>query len=73
MSTQSLINATKIDTLVALSLWMSYDECLSMISNYEKQELYEVCAGMMQALEMHAGTTLNCSIGNIYSEEYDES
>lgn len=62
---QSLINETKIDTLVALSLWMDYDTALDMIKNYESQELYEVCAGMMQALEMHAGTDLNCRIGNI--------
>jgi hypothetical protein len=68
---QNLINDTKIDTLVALSLWMDYDECLNMIRSYEEQELYEVCAGMMTALEMHAGATLNCRISNIYyHEEY---
>ena len=68
---QNLINDTKIDTLVALSLWMDYDECLKMIKSYEEQGLYEVCAGMMKALEMHAGATLNCRISNIYyHEEY---
>ena len=71
MSMQSLINETKVDTLVALSLWMDYDVALTMIKDYEAQELYEVCAGMMQALEMHAGATLNCRISNIYyNEEY---
>ena len=65
---QSLINDTKLDTLVALSLWMDYDAALEMIKDYEAQELYEVCAGMMQALEMHAGATLNCKISNIYYE-----
>ena len=68
---QSLINDTKVDTLVALSLWMDYDVALTMIQDYEAKELYEVCAGMMQALEMHAGATLNCKISNIYYyEEY---
>jgi len=68
---QNLINDTKVDTLVALSLWMDYDVALDMIKGYEEQELYEVCAGMMQALEMHAGATLNCRISNIYyHEEY---
>ena len=71
MSMQNLTSETKVDTLVALSLWMDYDECLKMIKDYEAQELYEVCAGMMQALEMHAGATLNCRISNIYyHEEY---
>lgn len=71
MSMQSLINDTKIDTLVALSLWMDYDVALKMIQDYEEQELYEVCEGMKQALEMHAGATLNCKISNIYYyEEY---
>ena len=65
---QNLINDTKLDTLVALSLWMDYDAALEMIKGYEAQELYEVCDGMMQALEMHAGATLNCRIGNIYYE-----
>jgi hypothetical protein len=73
MSMQTLISSTKVDTLVALSLWMDYDECLSMINKYESQELYEVCEGMMQALYLHSGSTLNCSIGNIYSRDYDES
>lgn len=68
MSMQNLINDTKLDTLVALSLWMDYDAALEMIKDYEAQELYEVCDGMMQALEMHAGATLNCRIGNIYYE-----
>ena len=71
MSMQTLINDTKIDTLVALSLWMDYDVALDMIKDYEDQELYEVCAGMMQALVMHSGATLNCRISNIYyNEEY---
>lgn len=72
MSMQSLINDSKVDTLVALSLWMDYDVAIDMIKSYEDQELYEVCEGMMQALYLHAGAKLNCKIGNIYSnEDYD--
>lgn len=57
------------DTLVALSLWMTVDDCLEMIKDYEAKEWYEVCHGMMTALEMHSGATLNCRISNIYYYE----
>ena len=67
--TANLVQETKIDTLVALSMWMDYDTALEMIKEYEIKEWYEVCQGMMEALELHSGATLNCRIGNIYYHE----
>lgn len=61
----TLVNETKIDTLIALSMWMSYDEALELIRNLESREEYEQCAGMMQALELHSGGSPNCRISNI--------
>ena len=69
MSSDDLIHETKIDILVALSLWMDYDTALNILKGYEDQEKYEHCAAMWEALQMHSGATLNCKIGNIYYEE----
>ena len=69
MSSKTLINETKVDTLIALSMWMSYDEALEMISNLESQEEYEQCAGMMQALELHSVGSPNCRISNTYFKD----
>jgi hypothetical protein len=66
MSKEKLIHETKVDILVALSLWMDYDTALNILKGYENEEKYEHCAAMWDALQMHAGATLNCRIGNIY-------
>jgi hypothetical protein len=69
MSSKTLINEVMVDTLIALSMWMSYDEALEMISGLESQEEYEQCAGMMRALELHSQGSPNCRISNIYFKD----
>jgi hypothetical protein len=66
---RDLIDDCKSDTLVALSMWMSYDEALDLVRGYEQDEQYEACQGIMEALELHAGASLsNCRVSNIYYE-----
>lgn len=66
---RDLIDSCKSDTLVALSMWMSYDEALNLVKSYEQDEQYEACQGIMEALELHAGaSTPNCRVNNIYYE-----
>jgi len=66
---RQLIEDCKSDTLVALSMWMSYDEALELIKGYEADEQYEACQGMMEALALHAGASKpNCRVNNIYYE-----
>lgn len=69
MSSKTFINEVMVDTLIALSMWMSYDEALEMISGLEGQEEYEQCAGMMRALELHSQGSPNCRISNIYFKD----
>jgi hypothetical protein len=66
---RGLIDDCKSDTLVALSMWMSYDEALDLVKGYEQDEQYEACQGIMEALELHAGASSpNCRVNNIYYE-----
>jgi hypothetical protein len=48
---------------------MDYDTALNILKGYENEEKYEHCAAMWDALQMHAGATLNCRIGNIYYDD----
>ena len=71
MSTSDFIYETKVDTLMALQLWLKIDVAVGLIQAAEDVENYEQCEGIQQAIELYIGSDreFNCTIGESYYEE----